>query len=446
MKIVFVFFIIFLFYGVSFAQVGKELNVLDFGAKGDGITDDTKAFQNALDEAGKTGTVVKVPAGKFVIMGNLFIPQNVTLEGVAKAPAARATKPFGYLKEVGQIIPDTLGTWLLAYGGRNEEDGKPFIHMLEESSLVGINVFYPEQTEDNIVPYPWTIRGQGDNISLINVNLLNPYKAVDFGTFNCGRHYVKGLYGQPIKTGIWIDKCFDVGRLEDVHFWPFWSDKAMADFSYKNGTAFVFGRTDWEFVNNSFCIGYNIGFHYASFGSNAPHVLMTNSGSDGSGIAAALIEATQVHCGLQFTNCVMNGRVVIGKGSIGPIMFTNSLFYPYYSFFDKKNNENLPFDDGCFINNQGQNRLYISNSHFYWAEPPFLQDDYYKNIGNRAAIYSDGIGLSINNCDFTAVPKSQIRLGKNSKSVIISNSVFRNGLKINNLSKSKPKLNGNIEE
>jgi polygalacturonase len=38
-------------------------NVRDFGAAGDGTTDDTTAFQRALDEAGKTGDRVFVPSG-----------------------------------------------------------------------------------------------------------------------------------------------------------------------------------------------------------------------------------------------------------------------------------------------------------------------------------------------------------------------------------------------
>ena len=40
-------------------------NVVSFGATGNGKTDDTAAFQKALDEAGKTGGIVFVPAGRF---------------------------------------------------------------------------------------------------------------------------------------------------------------------------------------------------------------------------------------------------------------------------------------------------------------------------------------------------------------------------------------------
>ena len=44
---------VFLFSGIAFAGV-NEVNVLDSGAKPDGTTDCTKAFQAALDQAGKS--------------------------------------------------------------------------------------------------------------------------------------------------------------------------------------------------------------------------------------------------------------------------------------------------------------------------------------------------------------------------------------------------------
>jgi polygalacturonase len=56
-----------------------ELNVRDFGAKGDGATDDTAAFQKTLDEAGKTGDRVNVPGGRNAIRGHLSIPDSVCL-------------------------------------------------------------------------------------------------------------------------------------------------------------------------------------------------------------------------------------------------------------------------------------------------------------------------------------------------------------------------------
>src|SRR5688572_14852423 len=44
----------------------SSINVLNFGAKGDGITDDTEAIQAAIDSAGRGGTV-NIPRGNYMV-------------------------------------------------------------------------------------------------------------------------------------------------------------------------------------------------------------------------------------------------------------------------------------------------------------------------------------------------------------------------------------------
>lgn len=59
------------------------LCVKDFGAVGDNSTDDTAAFQNALDSATltTTGNKVYVPAGNYKITSSLTVPDGVTIQG-----------------------------------------------------------------------------------------------------------------------------------------------------------------------------------------------------------------------------------------------------------------------------------------------------------------------------------------------------------------------------
>ena len=54
------------------------------------------------------------------------------------------------------------GSILFTTAGKNEPEAKPFITMGASSTLKGLVVFYPEQTE-KIIPYPWCICGVGDN-------------------------------------------------------------------------------------------------------------------------------------------------------------------------------------------------------------------------------------------------------------------------------------------
>ena len=63
------------------AAGGEFINVRQLGATGDGKTDDTKAFQRALDAAGETHGAVFVPAGVY-ICAELQMHPNTALVGV----------------------------------------------------------------------------------------------------------------------------------------------------------------------------------------------------------------------------------------------------------------------------------------------------------------------------------------------------------------------------
>jgi hypothetical protein len=240
------------------------LNAREFGATGDGKTDDTGAITAALKSAAALGgSTVLLPTGSYLCKGRLDVPENVVLEGVFRAPTART---------------QNRGSTLLASTGAGDPNGPPFITLHQNSTLHGLTVFYPEQTQTNPpVPYPWTIRGVGDNCSLVDVLLVNPYQAVDFGTEPAGRHWIKGLYAQPLYRGIFIDQCYDVGRVEDVHLWPFWGgwNGDLGRFTREQGIAFQLGRTDWEYLLNCFCIGFSVGFQFLRIKAGSPNPTFT---------------------------------------------------------------------------------------------------------------------------------------------------------------------------
>jgi hypothetical protein len=60
---------------------GASVNVLDFGAVGDGVADDTSAIQAAIDKAKITGTQVWIPPGDYKISNSLNVYENVSLIG-----------------------------------------------------------------------------------------------------------------------------------------------------------------------------------------------------------------------------------------------------------------------------------------------------------------------------------------------------------------------------
>lgn len=61
----------------------EEINVRDFGAKGDGVTDDTAAIQAAIDVA-ENGGFVKIPRGIYMIRGLKVTKFGTTIAGEAR--------------------------------------------------------------------------------------------------------------------------------------------------------------------------------------------------------------------------------------------------------------------------------------------------------------------------------------------------------------------------
>ena len=100
--------------------------------------------------------------------------------------------------------------------------------------------------------------------------------AIDVGTKWNELHLVRNVFACPLKIGVYIDQCTDIGRIENVHFNPnFWTRMALKPpfpggdikaYLEKNLVGFKIGKTDWEFINNSFVIFPRIGFHFDDFG------------------------------------------------------------------------------------------------------------------------------------------------------------------------------------
>ncbi len=63
------------------AAPANALSVLDFGASGKGVTDDTTALKNCLAEALKQGRTVWVPAGEYKVTGDILLPSTASIQG-----------------------------------------------------------------------------------------------------------------------------------------------------------------------------------------------------------------------------------------------------------------------------------------------------------------------------------------------------------------------------
>jgi hypothetical protein len=226
-------------------------SVSSFGAVGDNATDNTAAFAKALAACGAAGGgEVSVPPGLFRFAGNLTIPQGCALSGSYKRVPSHSPPCHG-------CFPVFKGSVLLPTGGRGDgacsvpiaspNGGVPckraFITLLIDADLQGFVIYYPEQEHQATpVPYPWSIFMAGTNSAVQDIECLNCWDAV--AAVGAGRHYIARVQGQPLNIGVFVDQTYDIGRIEDVHFNPWWSDAQPMIFHQTTyGRAFVFGRS-----------------------------------------------------------------------------------------------------------------------------------------------------------------------------------------------------------
>ena len=254
-------------------------------AKADGVTDDTAAIQKACDEAAKTGGRVHLPPGRYLVKGSLRVPPGVTVQGVMESPAWSAPLE---------------GSVILATGGRNQEDGPALFEMGHSSAVRGLTVWYPEQLPTNITPYAWTFHLQGYDNTVENITLINSYNAIRIGPESNVRHRLRSVYGCALRRGILVDNCTDIGRIENVQFHCHWWSapevggdwKTVHEFMWKHCEAFIFGRTDWEYVNNTFVYATNIGYRFIETKAGIANGQFSGIGADEANVCVK-VEAIQ---------------------------------------------------------------------------------------------------------------------------------------------------------
>jgi hypothetical protein len=307
----------------------------------DGVTDATAAIQSALDAAGKSGGVVDLPPGQYLLAGAITVPPGVTLRGSWQEP------------HHGESW--NLGSTLLITSGRNTDAGAA-ITLGADSGLQGFTLLWPEQMWNNIVPYPWAVLGNGIHVSVENLTLVNPYQGIKLVPPRCNLHYLRNIFGCPLRYGIFIDGSHDIGRIENIHFNPtYWlasghpsastgvqpdiriqklrqNDYTVRQYQIEHLEAFVFGRTDWEYVLNTFVFGAHIGYRFIQTPDGVPNGQLSGIGCD-FGPTCVQIDALKPH-GIAITNGEFNNHlgtasaaIITSPGAAGAAQFVNCIFW-----------------------------------------------------------------------------------------------------------------------
>jgi len=191
-----------------------------FRAVGDGEADDTGAIAAALAAAGEAGGgTVYLPQGEYKVTAPLTVPAGVELLG-----------PLGQGK-----IRQYLETCSLAgYCGRDAQDAAAapaLLTLMANAGVRGFTITFPEQSPDvdELVPYPYALRGAGAGVWVVDMHILNAVYGIDLATHRCDRHLVRDLWGTAMFKGIHVGGGSRNGRLERVA-WSYgpWGSGAQA--------------------------------------------------------------------------------------------------------------------------------------------------------------------------------------------------------------------------
>jgi hypothetical protein len=214
-------------------------NVLDFGAEGDGVHDDTDAFLAAIAAAKKDRLPVFVPAGTY------NVTETLTLEDVTL---------YGY--HSGTFTSDTASLPTIVHTNLAE----PLFHVVG-GSLSGLYLDVKGATKEGKMkdgdPMVETVRLSKPGSRVSNLKIQNPYMgiATEFtGGPNPGRCVIENIFIiGAYHTGVFVHGTYDVATLCNIEVWN-------PDLSRPCPTAYRFGKNDDLRAVNLFTFNSKVGF------------------------------------------------------------------------------------------------------------------------------------------------------------------------------------------
>jgi polygalacturonase len=253
------------------------INAQDFGAIGDGSSDDRLALQAAIDAAAEAKRTLYIPAGNYVVTQSLRAASNLTIW----AYGATLVTMIGELGDSGRIVPtlnidsvDNVTVCGLAVNGQKfsfphtEYKAGIGINNSSEVTIEGCDLF--ECKGDGLICYSKHAGQRNRNVVVRNTTCRNNYRL-----------------GCAI-TELSLGRFFNCVFTQSLGTLPM----AGVDFEPDSASAWI----------------SDIEFHQCEFSENG-----STSGDDGAGIQIYLHEApTNPQGGIHFYDCAIHDNMIMG--------------------------------------------------------------------------------------------------------------------------------------
>lgn len=211
------------------------VNVRTLGAVGDGVADDTAAFETAIKQAGAQGVSVFVPMGKYRLTRTLTL-KDLALTGPEGAAWNADSDALPVLEPVQRDSPCVT---LDAGGG-----------------IRGICIRYNWKQEPQGGPAAVLVTGVGAYVSCAKI--MYPWDGIMAdGTHNVGRLNVENVFMvAPRNVGVRVTGTWDVPALRNVEVW----NAGPVPRGLEKGIGFDLGKNDLIRLSDCFAFAMGTGF------------------------------------------------------------------------------------------------------------------------------------------------------------------------------------------